>query len=361
MDKLSLLGKTIMINSPPIIEFKNVSKSYPSKHGVVEALTDINLSVNVGEIFGIVGRSGAGKSSLLRCINLLERPTSGQLLVDGQDQLSLDLTQLRAARRKMGMIFQQFNLLSSKTVWQNIALPLQIIGRPQAEIIKRVNELLDLVGLKDRSQHYPSQLSGGQKQRVAIARALATQPKILLCDEATSALDPTSTQSILELLQDINQQLGITIVLITHEIEVVKSCCHRVALIEAGHILQVKPVTAFFAQVIDPTHPNHQSVVNYIGGHEWDDRLLSICKHEKMSGLLLRIRFHGHSATEPLIAHLIKEFELEINILQANLEFIGEELVGTMIVQAGGHPHIDAALSFLRSKGVIVEELAHVS
>ncbi|MBY0544927.1 MAG: ATP-binding cassette domain-containing protein, partial [Gammaproteobacteria bacterium] len=291
---------------------------------------------------------------------LLEKPTSGQIVINGQDQVALNPSQLREARRNIGMIFQQFNLLSSKTVWENIALPLQIIHTPKTEINARVNELLDLVGLKDRARHRPAQLSGGQKQRAAIARALATKPQILLCDEATSALDPNSTQSILQLLQTINQQLGITIVLITHEVEVVKNCCQRVALIENGHILQVKPVTEFFAQLIDPAHPSHEAVVSYIGGHEWDERLLSICKHEEMSGLLLRIRFHGHSAAKPLMAHLVKTYELEINILQANLEFVGNDLVGTMIVQIENHPHIDAGLSFLRSKGVIIEELAHV-
>lgn len=345
----------------PIIEFKNLSKSYDSSQGKVDALKNINLAIYPGEIMGIIGRSGAGKSSLLRCINLLEKPTSGHIFVNDEDQLSLDSHQLRAARRNIGMIFQQFNLLSTKTVWQNIALPLQITHTPKADISTRVDELLRLVGLSDRADHYPSQLSGGQKQRVAIARALATRPLILLCDEATSALDPASTQSILELLQEINRLMGITIVLITHETDVIKNICHRVALIEDGSILQTKPVTEFFAQLIDPLHPSHEAVVSYIGGHDWDERLLSICQHEKMMGILLRIRFHGHSAAKPLIAHLVKDFNLEVNILQANLEFVGNDLVGTMIVQVINHPHIDAGLAFLRSKGVIVEELAHVT
>ncbi len=350
-----------MTERKPIIEFKHVSKRYHSSHGMVTALNDINFVIYPGEIFGVIGRSGAGKSSLLRCINLLEHPTSGQVIVNNHDQMTLSAVELHNARRNIGMIFQQFNLLSRKTVWQNIALPLQIMGMPTAKIKTRVHELLHLVGLSERAKHYPAQLSGGQKQRAAIARALATHPQILLCDEATSALDPHSTQSILQLLQDINKQLGITIVLITHEVDVVKSICHRVALLENGNILQIKPVTAFFSQIIDPEHPDHNTVMSYIGESDWDDRLLSICRHEKMSGLLLRIRFHGESAAQPLIAHLIKEFGLEINILQANLEFVGEELVGTMIVQAGSHPHIDAGLAFLRAKGVMVEELAHVS
>lgn len=345
----------------PIIEFKQVTKQYKSEHGMVTALNNINLSIYPGEIFGVIGRSGAGKSSLLRCINLLEKPTTGQVIVNNVDQMTLTSAELHVVRRNIGMIFQQFNLLSRKTVWQNVALPLQIMGMPTRQIKIRVNELLQLVGLSNRAQHYPTQLSGGQKQRAAIARALATQPQILLCDEATSALDPHSTQSILQLLQDINKQLGITIVLITHEVDVVKNICHRVSLLENGNLLQTKPVTAFFAQMVDPAHPDHHTVMGYIGETDWDDRLLSICKHEQMTGLLLRIRFHGESAAQPLIAHLIKEFGLEINILQANLEFVGDDLVGTMIVQILNHPHIDAGLSYLRAKGVMVEELAHVS
>ncbi|NNM59046.1 MAG: ATP-binding cassette domain-containing protein [Legionellales bacterium] len=348
------------MTTQPIIEFKNLSKSYDSEQGRVDALLKIDLAIYPGEIMGVVGPSGAGKSSLLRCINLLEKPTAGHIFVNERDQLLLSAHELRIARHNIGMIFQQFNLLSTKTVWQNIALPLQIIQTPKTDIKARVNELLKLVGLSDRAQHYPSQLSGGQKQRVAVARALATRPQILLCDEATSALDPASTQSILELLREINQLFGITIVLITHEIEVVKNICHRVALIENGRILQIKRVTEFFAQQIDPLHPSHEAVVSYIGGHDWDERLLSICQHEQITGLLLRIRFHGASAAKPLIAHLVKDFGLDVNILQANLEFIGNELVGTMIVQVATHPHIDAALAFLRSKNVIVEELAHV-
>ncbi|MFN7097087.1 MAG: methionine ABC transporter ATP-binding protein [Gammaproteobacteria bacterium] len=351
----------MMNDKLPIIEFKNVTKSYPSKHGVITALNNINLAIYPGEIFGVIGRSGAGKSSLLRCINLLEQPSTGQVLINNHDQMTFSRTALHQARRGIGMIFQQFNLLSRSTVKENVALPLQIMGMPSQQIKKRVKELLELVGLSDRANHYPAQLSGGQKQRTAIARALATQPQILLCDEATSALDPQSTQSILQLLQEINKKFGITIVLITHEIDVIKSICQRVALLENGSILQIKPVTAFFAQIVDPEHPDHNTVMSYIGNFDWDERLLSICRHEQMSGLLLRIRFHGESAGQPLIAHLIKEFGLEVNILQANLEFVGTDLVGTMIVQIAHHMHIDAGLAYLRAKGVVVEELAHVS
>lgn len=345
----------------PLIEFKHVYKKYPSHHGEVVALNDINLTIYPGEIIGIIGRSGAGKSSLLRCINLLEKPTSGDIIVNNHNQQLLIPAELAIARRNIGMIFQQFNLLNRKTVWKNIALPLQLLGIAKSDIKKRVAELLHLVGLTEKAKHYPAQLSGGQKQRVAIARALATNPKILLCDEATSALDPHSTQSILSLLQEINERFGITIVLITHEIEVIKSICQQVALLDNGYLLPKLSVTEFFTQILEENHPQHPTIMKYIGGYEWDERLLSICKSQQIQGLLLRIRFHGRSAAQPLIAHLVKEFDLEVNILQANLEFIGEELVGTMIVQIVHHPHIDAGIAYLRSQNITVEELAHVS
>lgn len=349
------------MNNIPIIEFKNVTKKYLSSRGEITALNAINLAIYPGEIIGVIGRSGAGKSSLLRCINLLERPTSGEIIVNNHNQMSLTEKELAIARRNIGMIFQQFNLLSRKTVWENIALPLCLLSMPKAAIKKRVSELLNLVGLTERAQHFPAQLSGGQKQRVAIARALATNPQILLCDEATSALDPHSTQSILKLLQQINQQLGITIVLITHEIDVVKAICQQVGLLEDGYLFQKQAATEFFTQMLTHNHPHHDAVIKYIGGHEWDERILAICKSQQMHGLLLRVRFHGHSAAQPLIAHLVKEFGLEVNILQANLEFIAEDLVGTMIVQVAENAQVDAGLAYLRSHGILVEELAHVS
>jgi D-methionine transport system ATP-binding protein len=352
---------TNIMTPVPLIEFKNVVKKYLSTHGEITALANINLVVNKGEIVGIIGRSGAGKSSLIRCINSLEQPTSGQIIINGRDQVMLTAAELGIARRNMGMIFQQFNLLSRKTVWQNIALPLEMMGKNKMAIKKRVAELLALVGLVDRAQHFPDQLSGGQKQRVAIARALTTAPEILLCDEATSALDPHSTQSILQLLQQINQQLGVTVVLITHEIEVIKSICQHVALLENGHLLQKKTVTDFFTQYLEQGHPQHASVMNYLGEQDWEPRLLSLCQAKNMQGLLLRIRFHGKSAAQPLIAHLVKNFDIEVNILQASLEFIGEDLVGTMIVQLTDNPQLDAGLAYLRAQDITIEELAHVS
>ena len=345
----------------PVIHCHQLGKRFDSAQGEIIALDNINLDIYPGEIFGIIGRSGAGKSSLIRCMNLLERPTSGHLKVNGVNLQILSAHALHQARRHIGMIFQQFNLLSQKTVWENIALPLSIMGLSKSAIAKRVSELLVLVDMSGRDKHYPHQLSGGQKQRVAIARALATEPTILLCDEATSALDPHSTQSILHLLQEINHRLGITIVLITHEIDVIKSICHRVGLLNNGHLLQIKSVADFFSQSLERTDLHHQTLTTYLGADLYDERLLTLCQAKQLNGLLLRIRFYGESAAKPLIAHLVKEVGLDINILQANLEFVGGDLMGTMIIQVGMHFHIDAGLAFLRAQGVIVEELAHVS
>lgn len=348
------------MTSKPAIQFNHVSKYYPSAQGEVCALQDINLTVMQGEILGIIGRSGAGKSSLIRCINLLEQPTKGNIIVNDQDLQQLSSSQLRKARQQIGMIFQQFNLLHGKTVFQNIALALKVAGVAREKITTRVKELLQLVGLDNRAHHYPAQLSGGQKQRVAIARALANQPSILLCDEATSALDPESTYSILQLLREINHKLGITIVLITHEVEVIKIACDRVGLLDHGKLVQLKPVVEFFAQVPDSLLPHQTAALSYVGGTGWDPRLLAICTNAGISGLLLRLRFHGQSATQPLIAHLAKQFELEINILQANLELIGEHLVGNMIVHMSGGTQLEAGLAYLRARGIHVEELSHV-
>ena len=229
-----------------IIELKEMSKSFKVKNGVVHALDKIDLKINRGEIFGIIGMSGAGKSTLVRCINLLERPTEGQVLFDGQDLTVLKPSQLRQARRSMGMIFQQFNLLMQKTALENVCFPLEISGVKKEEARKRAEELLEIVGLEERKNSYPAQLSGGQKQRVAIARALTTNPKVLLCDEATSALDPNTTRSILKLLKDINKRLGITVVVITHEMSVIEEICQRVAIIDSSKIAEIGTVEKIF-------------------------------------------------------------------------------------------------------------------
>ena len=235
-----------------MITLKNITKTYGGT-AQVQALKGINLTIDDGEIFGIIGKSGAGKSTLVRCINMLEKPTSGQVIIDDKDLTKMNESQLRAERKNIGMIFQHFNLLSSRTVAENIAFPLELIGASKDVIEKKVASLLDLVGLSDRAGNYPSQLSGGQKQRVGIARALASDPKILLCDEATSALDPQTTKSILELLQDINKRLGITIVVITHEMAVVKEICHRVAVIESGVIKEMGRVVDIFTKLQSQT------------------------------------------------------------------------------------------------------------
>lgn len=229
-----------------MIKLSNVSKTYGSGANAVHALHDVSLTIPKGTIHGVIGLSGAGKSTLIRCVNLLERPTTGSVLVDGQEMMHLGSSELNQARHRIGMIFQHFNLLTTRTVYQNVALPLELMGEDRKAINKRVTPLLDMVGLSDKAKQYPAQLSGGQKQRVAIARALASKPNVLLCDEATSALDPQTTSSILDLLRDINEQLGITILLITHEMEVVKSICNRVGLISDGRLVEDAEVGDFF-------------------------------------------------------------------------------------------------------------------
>ena len=238
-----------------MITFKNISKTFRGSGGLVHALSDVSLHVPEGCIYGVIGSSGAGKSTLIRCANLLEAPTEGEVLVAGQNLVELSSAELRKARREIGMIFQHFNLLSSRTVYQNIALPLELAGQSAAEIEKAITPLLELVGLEDKRNSYPSQLSGGQKQRVAIARALASQPKVLLCDEATSALDPQTTVSILNLLRDINKKLGLTILLITHEMDVVKSICDRVAILSQGRVIEENDVESFFLSPKTKTGP----------------------------------------------------------------------------------------------------------
>ena len=248
-----------------MIELQHIDKVYHTASGDLHALKDINLTINEGEIFGIIGLSGAGKSTLVRCINMLEKPTSGKVMVDGQEMTALGEEQLRKARQNIGMIFQHFNLLSSRTVFGNIAFPLEIQGMDKAAIQKKVEPLLDLVGLKDRADHYPSQLSGGQKQRVGIARALASDPKVLLCDEATSALDPQTTESILNLLRDINKRLHITIVMITHQMNVVKEICDRVAVIENGEIIEQGSMVDIF------TNPQKATTKEFVASIQHND------------------------------------------------------------------------------------------
>lgn len=257
-----------------MIQLIDVSKTFTIDKTPIHAVKDVNLTINQGEIFGVIGYSGAGKSTLVRCINLLERPTKGEVLIDGVDLLQLKEKELRLHRQKIGMIFQQFNLFSSRTVFENVAFPLRYRGISKEKIKEKVLSLLDLVGIGDKHRAYPSQLSGGQKQRVAIARALATDPSILLCDEATSALDPQTTKSILKLLRDVNRKLGITIVIITHEMSVIKEICHRVAVMEEGNVVELNDVISIF------TNPQAQITKDFINSTSTLDRIDQLIKEE---------------------------------------------------------------------------------
>ncbi len=315
-----------------MIELIGLSKSY---HGL-QVLSDLHLSISSGEIFGIIGKSGAGKSTLLRCINLLERPDHGRILIHGEDILKYSPTQLRAVRHEISMIFQHFNLLESKSVFDNIALPMRIQKMDESVIQQKVNELLDFVDLSDKAQAYPKALSGGQKQRVAIARALSTSPRILLCDEATSALDPETTQSILELLKKINTHFGITIVLITHEMEVIKQICHRVAVMSKGAVEEALSLSEVF------THPD--SIAKRLLYAHLSPKLpaclLTDLTSTPNNKPLLRLYFEGEAATGPFISQTSRELGLDINILLANIDRIESVTCGIIIIEINA----DAAL-----------------
>lgn len=345
-----------------MIELQHIDKIYHTSSGDLHALKDINLTINEGEIFGIIGLSGAGKSTLVRCINMLERPTSGKVIVDGQEMTALGEEQLRKARQNIGMIFQHFNLLSSRTVFGNIAFPLEIQGLDKAAIQKKVEPLLDLVGLKDRADHYPSQLSGGQKQRVGIARALASDPKVLLCDEATSALDPQTTESILNLLRDINKRLHITIVMITHQMNVVKEICDRVAVIENGEIIEQGSMVDIF------TTPQKATTREFVASIQHNDlpdfvRKLDIHKDYKAGDkALVSLSFIGDSAGEPIVSVLIKEYDTNVNILTANIENLQDTPFGTLLIEVeGDEAHLKKALDYLHERKVKDEVIGYVS
>lgn len=334
-----------------MIELIKVSKHYVAQANV---LTNINLKVETGEIFGIIGSSGAGKSTLIRCINMLETPSSGQIFVAGKELTTLSPPALRHERKQIGMIFQHFNLLSSRTVLENIALPLEIIGLSKRKINLAVAPLLELTGLNDKKDAYPSQLSGGQKQRVAIARALTTQPKVLLSDEATSALDPHTTHAILQLLKNINEQLNLTVLLITHEMDVVKEICHRLAILEKGSIIEESNVLEFFS------HPKTNTAKQFIRSnlqHTLPEIIAQKIRKEKDDNdILLRLSFVGRTAQEPLIAYVVKNFNLDISILQANIEVIRDSIVGVMLIQiTHQEENLALAMQYLRKKDVFVE------
>ena len=337
-----------------MIELKHISKIFPTADGEFQALTDVSLTIPTGDIFGIVGMSGAGKSTLVRCINLLEWPTTGQVLIDGLldesgkavDLCTLSPAQLRKARRGISMIFQQFNLLMQRTCLDNICFPMEIAGVSKAKARERARELLDTVGLPDKADAYPSQLSGGQKQRIAIARALASNPKILLCDEATSALDPTTTRSILRLIQDINHRLGITVVVITHEMAVVEEICTHVAILEHGHMVETGSVAEVFS---NPKTEAGRRLV-YPEGIQID---------QLPPAGVVRIAFNGGSSYEPLIASLAIDCGVKVNILGADTRNVNGQAFGTMLLGLPEDKNEAAkAMSYLKAqKDVTVEEV----
>ena len=329
-----------------MIELRNVSKTFATVSGSVEAVRNVSLTINDGDIFGVIGLSGAGKSTLVRCINFLEKPTAGTVTVDGQELGSLSKKQLLEARRSMGMIFQQFNLLQQRTALQNICFPLEIAGTSKADAEKRAKELLEIVGLSDRAGNYPSQLSGGQQQRVAIARALATSPKILLCDEATSALDPTTTRSILALLKEINRTLGITIIVITHEMAVIEEICQRVAIIDSSRIAEVGAVDDVFTR---PQSAMAKQLI-YPDGKR---RALATGKH------YCRIVFDGNSSFEPVVSNMVLECKAPVNIMFADTKNIDGKAYGQMILQLPEDERAaKRALAYLETQNVHAEEVA---
>ncbi|MBV8249165.1 MAG: methionine ABC transporter ATP-binding protein [Comamonas sp.] len=342
-----------------MIEIRDLSLTYQGSKGPVHALRGINLEIASGEVFGIIGRSGAGKSSLVRCLNLLNRPTAGQVVVHGRDLMQLSDAELRAARRDIGMVFQHFNLLSSRTVYDNVALPLELAGVSKEEIYQRVTPLLELVGLDHLADRYPAQISGGQKQRVGIARALASNPKVLLSDEATSALDPETTRSILDLLRKVNRELGVTVVLITHQMLVIKQIADRVAVIDGGEIAELGSVIEVFTR---PQQAITKSLIDEIVPQQLPDSVMTRVNQlatqlqPGQQGKLLRLSYAGESAYQPILSHLIRELGLDLSILHGQIDEIQEQTFGSLAVYASGEAaKIDAAVEHLRASGVQVQ------
>lgn len=341
-----------------MIVLQHVSKVFAGsdKTKQVHAVDDVSLTIQDGDIFGIIGFSGAGKSTLVRCINLLERPTSGSVEVDGQELTRMSAKELRQARKKIGMIFQHFNLMPSRTIFGNVAYPLRGSGLSKEEIQKKVRSLLELVGIADKENAYPSQLSGGQKQRVAIARALANDPKILLCDEATSALDPQTTKAILSLLHHLNQTLGITIVVITHEMAVVKEICNRVAVMDHGKVVEEGTVFSVFATPKEPitrdfikTTSNLQKIEELITD---DSPVVALKPGER----IVRLSYVERNPSEPLISLITQKFGITLNIIFADVEIVQNAPIGgTVAIFSGDSGQIDAALAYLKEKNVGVE------
>ncbi|EPF71412.1 methionine ABC transporter ATP-binding protein [Acinetobacter rudis] len=336
-----------------MIEFKNISKHYVQKGQTYQALNQINLEIPQGSIFGIIGYSGAGKSTLIRLINLLERPTSGQVFIQQKDLTAYSPQQLRQERANIGMIFQHFNLLETKTVAANIEMPLLLLGYSKAERQARVDELLDFIDLKNKKNAFPDELSGGQKQRVGIARALANRPKILLCDEATSALDPQTTRSVLALLKKINQEQNITIVMVTHEMDVIESVCDYVAVMEAGQVVETGSTLEIFSH---PQHPTTQSFIQTVLQQQLPLSILERLENQNHHSIY-SLQFLGKSAQETVIQKTIGQFDLQLNILFANMTEIQGHVIGQMFVQLlGTHDQINAAIAYLEANQVMVKK-----
>lgn len=332
-----------------MIEIKNLSKTFKTADSSLDALKNVSLTINDGDIYGIIGMSGAGKSTLVRCINMLERPTEGQILIDGVDMGSLSSKQLRDARRNITMIFQGFNLLMQRNCLKNICFPLELEGMKKEDAKKRALELLEIVGLPDKAKAYPAQLSGGQQQRIAIARALATNPKVLLCDEATSALDPNTTHSILNLIRDINKKLGITVIIITHQMSVVEETCNRVAILDNGTVVEQGEVSTVFA------HPQSAAAKRLVFPDASDEIFAPASDEHR-----IRVVFNGAFATNtPLITKMAMDEGIATNILAASTRCIGDKVYGNMLLGIpGGDNELERASKYLQSMpDILVEEV----
>lgn len=339
-----------------MIELRHIVKRFESKAGTVTAVNDVSLHIEKGEVFGIIGFSGAGKSTLVRCINLLERPTSGEVLIDGTDITKLAAKELRGVRQKIGMIFQHFNLMPSRTVYENIEMPLKLTNLSAEERREKIRSLLELVELADKSEAYPSQLSGGQKQRVAIARALANDPKVLLCDEATSALDPKTTRSILKLLREVNSRLGITIVVITHQMDVVKFICDRAAVMEHGRVVEEGTILDIFA------NPKAPVTKGFIDSASNVDDLYDMLEDAEGRGVthgtVYLLTYSGASAGKPLMTEIFKQFGVSANIIFGNIEILKGTPLGKLAVTLEGDAeNVVSAVEFIKAHGVRIEEV----
>lgn len=343
-----------------MIELKNITKTFEHKGKKNIALSNISLSVSEGKIVGVIGESGAGKSTLIRCVNLLERPNSGEVWIDGQNLMELSPSKLTSARRNIGMIFQHFNLLSSRTVFDNIAFPLELNHTPKTKIKNRVYELVEMVGLTDKLDSYPANLSGGQKQRVAIARTLANNPKVLLSDEATSALDPSTTRSILSLLKDLNKELGITILLITHEMDVVKQICDDIAVMNGGKLIEQGSVSEIFS------NPKTELAQRFISSSlhleipvDYQKRITHIPEEGKHP--LLKLQISGNTVDEPVLSEISRLFDINNNIISAQMDYAGGVKFGVMLTEIIGTISKEmAAIEYLKSKNIKVTLLGYV-